>query len=108
VIGFQYCPGGQFSATAFLQELEPGSQYCPGGQLMGWGCAAPLAAVTTESAAIGAETAATIAVRSNFDMLVSCPEIDDFKPAGVGIHPTTMRSFSHPRTVEVGASCAVS
>ncbi len=75
---------------------------------MGWGCAAPLAAVTTESAAIGAETAATIAVRSNFDMLISCPKINDFKPAGVGIQPTTMRSRSQPRTVDVGASCAVS
>lgn len=58
--------------------LEPGSQYWPGGQLRG--CAVPVAAVTTEK--IGAQTAATIAERSTFDMLDSCPESGDSKPVG--------------------------
>jgi hypothetical protein len=74
------------------------------------GCAAPEAAVTTEKT--GAQTAAIIAGRSSFDMLTSCPELNLFKPADAPISArcqlTMMRSFSQPRTVEVGASCAVS
>ena len=65
----------QLSGTADLQVLVPGSQYCPGGQLRG--CAAPPAAVTTANT--GAQTAATIAERSNFDMLIVCPSGDDPK-----------------------------
>lgn len=75
MIGFQYCPGAQLSGTEFLQVLDPGSQYCPGGQLRG--CAAPPAAVTTANT--GAQTAATIAERINFDMLIVCPLADDLK-----------------------------
>ena len=60
------------------------------------------------TAQIGAQTAATIAGRSNFDMRTACPISHDFKPAGCADQPTTIRSFSHPRTVDVGASCAVS
>ena len=40
-IGFQYSPGAQFSGTAFLQLLVPGSHHCPLGQFRG--CAEPVA-----------------------------------------------------------------